>query len=230
MLSALRQVRTLGTHRLRKLPPMRQNSDSEISKLEAAVAGAFSSNPERSVEGIVRSLTPEQRTQLLRALSETTGVEVGQGSNQAGHLNGLPENAREPEPADLSKVDTERNAPELGTLLRLGVATGIPFIGFGFLDNFIMIVAGESLELHFGVAFGLSTMAAAGFGNILSDIAGLGMADQIEVQARKVGIGRPPELSTLQHQLFRTRAARVTGSAVGVTIGGFIGMVPLLWI
>lgn len=42
-------------------------------------------------------------------------------------------------------------------------------------------MAGESLELHFGVAFGLSTMAAAGFGNILSDIAGLGFADQVEV-------------------------------------------------
>jgi Transmembrane protein 65 len=42
-------------------------------------------------------------------------------------------------------------------------------------------VAGESLELHFGIAFGMSTMAAAGFGNILSDIAGLGVADQIEV-------------------------------------------------
>lgn len=50
----------------------------------------------------------------------------------------------------------------------------IPFIGFGILDNGIMIVAGEYIDSTLGVMLGISTMAAAGFGNIISDIAGVG--------------------------------------------------------
>ncbi|CAL8356833.1 unnamed protein product [Arctogadus glacialis] len=36
----------------------------------------------------------------------------------------------------------------------------IPFVGFGFLDNAIMIVAGTQIELSIGVILGISTMAA----------------------------------------------------------------------
>lgn len=43
------------------------------------------------------------------------------------------------------------------------------------------ILAGEQIEASVGVRFALSTMAAAGLGNIVSDIAGLGFADIIEV-------------------------------------------------
>ncbi|VDP92384.1 unnamed protein product [Echinostoma caproni] len=50
------------------------------------------------------------------------------------------------------------------------IANGLPFIGFGFLDNAIMIVAGEYIDLTFASLFGLSTMAAAGLGNLVSDI------------------------------------------------------------
>lgn len=37
-----------------------------------------------------------------------------------------------------------------------------PAIGFGIMDNFVMITAGEAIDSTFGVMFGLSTMAAAG--------------------------------------------------------------------
>ncbi|KAA3670772.1 uncharacterized protein DEA37_0007852, partial [Paragonimus westermani] len=52
------------------------------------------------------------------------------------------------------------------------LANGLPFIGFGFLDNCIMIVAGEYIDLSFSSVFGLSTMAAAGLGNWISDLCG----------------------------------------------------------
>ena len=45
------------------------------------------------------------------------------------------------------------------------------------------IIAGEEIENQFGARLGLSTLAAAGLGNLLSDICGLGLADQIEVRA-----------------------------------------------
>jgi len=56
----------------------------------------------------------------------------------------------------------------------LGIQQGLPFVGFGFLDNFIMIVAGESIETFLGASLVISTMAAAALGNTLSDVFGIG--------------------------------------------------------
>lgn len=54
------------------------------------------------------------------------------------------------------------------------VVNGVPFIGFGFLDNFFMIIAGDYIESSIGVYMAISTMAAAALGNTISDIFGLG--------------------------------------------------------
>jgi len=114
-------------------------------------------------------------------------------------------------------------------LAALAAAAGLPFIGFGFVDNFIMLTAGEGIEARFGVAFGLSTLAAAGLGNLLSDVAGLGLADQIEARARATRWGAPPLLSAADRARWSVRAARVAGSVGGVSVGCLLGMVPLLW-
>ena len=45
-----------------------------------------------------------------------------------------------------------------------------PFIGFGFLDNALMLAFGETIESSVGLSLGLSTMAAAAIGNTLSDV------------------------------------------------------------
>ena len=42
-------------------------------------------------------------------------------------------------------------------------------------------MAGEEIDETFGVKFGLSTLASAGLGNLVSDVAGIGFAEQIEV-------------------------------------------------
>ncbi|VDL88649.1 unnamed protein product [Schistocephalus solidus] len=49
------------------------------------------------------------------------------------------------------------------------LASASPFIGFGFMDNFVMIIAGEYIDLTFATVFGFSTMAAAGLGNLISN-------------------------------------------------------------
>lgn len=48
------------------------------------------------------------------------------------------------------------------------IVNSIPFIGFGFLDNFFMIIAGDYIESSIGVYMCLSTMAAAALGNTIS--------------------------------------------------------------
>ena len=44
------------------------------------------------------------------------------------------------------------------------------------------IVAGEEIEHAFGVRFGFSTLAAAGLGNLISDVVGIGTAEPVQVR------------------------------------------------
>ena len=84
-----------------------------------------------------------------------------------------------------------------------------PFIGFGFLDNALMLAFGETIESSVGLSLGLSTMAAAAIGNTLSDVCGVGLANKIEYWCAKFGL---------------TEEVTMTG----VTIGCIVGSFPLL--
>lgn len=80
------------------------------------------------------------------------------------------------------------------------LVNGVPFVGFGFLDNFLMIIAGDYIEGSIGVYFCLSTMAAAALGNTVSDVFGLWLATYVEQFCRFMGI-RPPELTPTQYNM-----------------------------
>lgn len=90
-------------------------------------------------------------------------------------------------------------------------------------------MAGEAIDHSLGAWFGLSTMAAAGLGNMASDVLGLGMADSIEAALSKMGSGRLPTLTRAQRRHRSVRAARLAGSCVGISVGCLLGMVPLLF-
>ena len=117
--------------------------------------------------------------------------------------------------------------PTRSQLITLACASGLPFVGFGFADNFIMILVGDYIDATLGVAFGLSTMAAAGFGNLISDVVGISLGEVIEAQVAKV-LTAPP-LSFEQLQLRTTRLVKGSANAMGITIGCLLGMAPLLW-
>jgi hypothetical protein len=70
--------------------------------------------------------------------------------------------------------------PSYRTLTALGITFAIPAIGFGFVDNFLMIIAGDYIDNSIGVVFGISTLAAAGLGNLVSDWGGIGLQGVIE--------------------------------------------------
>ena len=69
--------------------------------------------------------------------------------------------------------------------------------GAGFVDNFIMVMAGDAIDRSLGVAFGLTAMAAAGLGNACSDVCGVYLGGTIEAFAGKLGIP-DPKLSAAQ--------------------------------
>ena len=92
---------------------------------------------------------------------------------------------------ELKKVARSRDGgvavPSSADLRQLAYHNSLPFVGFGFLDNFVMIIAGEYIELSLGMKLGISTMAAAALGNTISDLVGIGSAWYVESFAHKLG-------------------------------------------
>ncbi|XP_076380970.1 uncharacterized protein LOC117220773 isoform X3 [Megalopta genalis] len=132
----------------------------------------------------------------------------------------------------LKKTSTESHlvenvpGPTTKNLILVAIANAIPFIGFGFLDNFIMIIAGDQIETILNKKFPISTMAAAALGNTVSDIIGIGSVHYVELFAQKVGF-EAPKLTTIELNLPRTKLAANLGRVIGVTIGCLIGMSPI---
>jgi len=139
-------------------------------------------------------------------------------------------------PADLLIQDVPKLKDELkctpatsSDIWAVALKNCLPFIGFGFLDNLIMILAGDYIELKIGMAIGISTMAAAALGNTISDVAGIASAWYVEMFAEKAGI-KEPKLTAFQLASWQIRWATNSGRALGVVIGCLLGMFPLLFL
>lgn len=117
----------------------------------------------------------------------------------------------------------------------------IPFVGFGFMDNSILLLSGEAIDMYLGVKLGISTMCAAALGNIISDLAGVALGTVIEdavvkwskkieqVTNGRIRLPPMPKLTYEQRNLRSVRFSTQMGCAIGLTIGCVIGMFPLLF-
>lgn len=77
---------------------------------------------------------------------------------------------------------------------------------------------------------GISTLCAAAIGNIISDLAGIGLGTVIEdFCAQKLKLPTP-DLTLAQRKLRSVRFAGQYGMAIGMTFGCIIGMFPLFFI
>ncbi|XP_071357237.1 transmembrane protein 65 [Trachinotus anak] len=160
-------------------------------------------SPKRAKEFIYR-LQPRERTCLLKELQSFESIAIAQET-------------LEPSP------------PTAAQIRYVLFHNAIPFVGFGFLDNAIMIAAGTQIELSIGVTLGISTMAAAALGNLVSDLAGLGLAGYVEALATRLGM-QVPDLTPKQVDMWQTRLSSHMGKAIGVSIGCILGMFPLLFL
>lgn len=104
----------------------------------------------------------------------------------------------------------------------------VPMIGFGFMDNLIMIQAGELIDTSIGVTFGLSTLTAAAVGQIFSDMSGVCFGGLVGAVAGKFGLPSA-RLSHDQLRLGKVRTVGTTGRMVGILIGCLLGMTSLLF-
>jgi len=126
-------------------------------------------------------------------------------------------------PPDSTPTPTSRQ------LWQLFLFSAIPFVGFGFADNFIMIVAGDAIDNTLGIRMGISTLAAAGLGNLISDVCGIGLGEVVENWSRKLGLN-DPRLTREQLEMRKTRWVKSLACILGISLGCILGMVPLLFL
>lgn len=120
-------------------------------------------------------------------------------------------------------------APTKEQLRAVFLRAAIPMIGFGFMDQTVMLQAGNVIDCTIGVAFGLSTLTAAAFGQICSDAAGVLFGGTVESMAHAAGL--PPNTLTLaQRQLKQVKRVKFTGNLAGIMLGCCLGLVNLLFI
>ncbi|XP_055065528.1 transmembrane protein 65 isoform X1 [Misgurnus anguillicaudatus] len=173
-------------------------------------------NSAQGAREFIYSLHPTERTCLLRELHRFESMAIAQVR------------APPPQSSSADEEQLEVSPPTSAQLRYVLLHNAIPFVGFGFLDNAIMIVAGTQIELSIGVILGISTMAAAALGNLVSDLAGLGLAGYVEALACRLGM-QIPDLSPKQADMWQTRVSSHMGKAIGVAIGCIFGMFPLLF-
>mmetsp|Transcript_23174 Transcript_23174/g.42020 ORF Transcript_23174/g.42020 Transcript_23174/m.42020 type:complete len:345 (+) Transcript_23174:161-1195(+) len=107
--------------------------------------------------------------------------------------------------------------------------SAVPFIGFGFMDNTVMIQAGNAIDCSIGVVLGLSTLAAAAIGQIISSGVSVTFGGYVETMARKAGLPSAG-FTSAQRQLVSVRRVAMAGNLFGVVIGAALGLVNLLLI
>jgi len=118
-------------------------------------------------------------------------------------------------------LGTTTREPSQRQLRLVALHNVIPFIGFGIMDNAILIIAGDAIDTSLGVLLGISTMCAAAIGNIVSDVAGILFGTLIEDVATRLNLPNP-NITEEQRQLRSVRVANQIGCAIGIVIGTFV--------
>lgn len=103
-------------------------------------------------------------------------------------------------------------------------------IGFGFMDQTIMIHAGNAIDCTIGVSLGVSTLAAAAVGQIVANAGGILFGQSLErFFARFLWIPQT-NLTGAQLSLAVVEKARFSGTFWGILAGCVLGLTNLLFI
>eukprot|EP00759_Apiculatamorpha_spiralis_P031765 PhF_6_TR3356/c0_g1_i3/m.4766 len=140
------------------------------------------SNPE-SIMTILERLDPATRRKLIVAggamewfgredvEKELMDADTDRDQNISGKdLHHWIDNALERKG---EKDSTSPSTVPYSALLRIAVTAGVPFVGFGFLDNALMLLAGEAIDTTMGMYLNGGALAVAALGNVVSGSFGI---------------------------------------------------------
>jgi hypothetical protein len=105
--------------------------------------------------------------------------------------------------------------------LRDFTAVMVGMFFFGFIDNFILVIAGAYIDSIIST-FGFSTMFSAGLGNTISDAVGVLGGSLMALIVVKM-FGEVDETKYSQTIL-------ITSQTIGIILGCFAGLIPLAFI
>eukprot|EP00759_Apiculatamorpha_spiralis_P027934 PhF_6_TR30568/c0_g1_i2/m.44919 len=135
--------------------------------------------------------------------------------------------------AEATPSATTASSPTLSvpmrTLLRVAFSAGMPFVGFGFLDNSLMLLAGDFIDSTVGFYFHCSVMASAAMGNVVSGAIGMQVHGVLDRLFQLIGFGMP-RLSHDEMELRSVFLAGHIGGTCGIALGLTLGMLPLLFL
>jgi len=129
--------------------------------------------------------------------------------------------------AEEEEIKAERPTKE--QLRAYSFRVALPFFGFGFIDNSLMIMCGDLIDLTLSEKFGVSMLFSAGLGNVFADSVGVYTSDVIEKFATRIS---PPKakFTPQQRMLKSVRRRKSIFRVVGITTGCLAGMLPLLFL
>ena len=116
--------------------------------------------------------------------------------------------------------------PSYLQLFRHARLAAVPMVGFGFMDNIIMIQAGDLIDSTLGVTLGLSTLTAAALGNVCSDTSGCLFGGIVESASERLNLPGPA-FTPSQAKMRVVRYWGTGGAIIGVMCGCFLGMTQL---
>mmetsp|Transcript_11835 Transcript_11835/g.18169 ORF Transcript_11835/g.18169 Transcript_11835/m.18169 type:complete len:319 (+) Transcript_11835:167-1123(+) len=125
----------------------------------------------------------------------------------------------------VTKLMKEKDHPSLPQLKQIFIASAVPMVAFGFMDNLIMIQAGGYIDATFGAALGLATLSAAAMGQVVSDVSGVAFGGVVE---RSLNM-KLPTLTEAQRVSSVVRNTRMAGSILGIALGCLLGATSLLF-
>jgi len=165
----------------------------------------------------------------VREISPEEMRELGLSDEQIEGMRELAEQkSAESVVESAEKVIGKEAPPEVKDWLVRFVKRSSKMTVFGFVDNFIMIMAGDYIDPWLARSLGTSTMFAAGIGNMISDMAGEEGGSTIDSALEKAGL----DIEDVSDEQMKAAPAwmqfmdRKAGT-FGVAIGCLLGMVAM---
>lgn len=208
-----------------------------LSKNALAVQGRRNSSKIGSLvlsRAMSRTTAPKTSLRLSSTSNKSTTNTIAPKKQQKPlHSSAKTEQSTPPLSMEQEKIaETAVKAlspPSMSQLKILFTASAVPMIGFGFMDNLVMIQAGQFIDNTIGVTMGLATMTAAAAGQVVSDVSGVIFGGSLERFLHRYKLIKASSLTSAQRALPICRNVALFGAVCGVALGCGLGASCLLF-
>ena len=221
-LAGERSIQRVVKTTLAKLPSKPTRADAE--KVAEAIKndGEARHAAERKLREIIPGIIDKSVDEVVRAGAGVDGAEQS-GGGPAGQAGAGASGAGAGGAGGAAAGQQPGRARAIARAILKGAAGSFVF---GFLDNFVLYLAGAGIDKSIA-AMGFSAAAVAGLGNAVSDAVGQAGSSLVDKGLERIGLGEDETSGVLSEKTEK----RIQGVAkiAGVFTGALAGMMPLLF-